>query len=62
LARKHGDGAILQVVQGAHQKINSMANEPPNEMEQKEIRQLFIEILGKDDLSSVEVPDLLKLL
>lgn len=61
-ARKHGDEAILQVAHNSSHSVKSHANDPPNEIEQKEIKQLFIEILGTDDLASVKAPELLVLL
>jgi len=51
-AKKYGDNYVLSVVQGIHHET---ANPDHTEIDTKEIKQLYKEILGVEDLKEVEV-------
>jgi len=58
-AKKYGDAYVLSVVQGIH---HDSGNPDLTEIDTKEIKQLYKEILGEPDLAKVEVSTLLDLL
>jgi len=57
MAKTYGEATILQCVQGMHSRDSLLS-----ETEQREIKELYRDILQVDDLIGVELPELLDVL